>query len=170
MQVDKVDGTACTVAQEVLQIQQAHRVGIGATRVGDGRGTDQSFTSEWLHVLLMIVDCCRYVHASAARNAEIGFVKGHQSCRAVVNGELSCSGPLRQKVWIVVIEQRHELKCWVEAAIMYTSSAAWCKIPIVGPRDLAILPAERKWHGKICLIVGQTTFAKITDRRWCRRY
>lgn len=102
----------------------------------------------------MIVDCGRYVHTSAARNAEIRFVEGHQSCRAVVDGELSCGGPLRQKLRIVVIEQRDELECWVEAAIVYTSSAAWCKVPIVGPRDLAILLTERKWHGKICLIVG----------------
>lgn len=109
VKVDKVDGTACTVTYEVLEIQQAHRISISATRVGNGRSPNQSFPSKRLHVLLIVVDCCRHIHASTARLAEVGFVKRHERGRAVVDGKLGCGGPLRQKIWVIVVEQRDEL-------------------------------------------------------------
>ncbi|KAH0139771.1 hypothetical protein KCU67_g15058, partial [Aureobasidium melanogenum] len=91
-----------------------------------------------------------------ARLAEVGFVERKEGGGAIVDGKLSCGGPLRQKIRIVVVEQRDKFQCWVKATTLYTSSAAWCKEPVVGPRNLAILPAEGKRHG-----VGVAGTAKL---------
>ena len=163
MKIDEVDGAACAVAEEVLEIFQAHGVLIGTTSVGNGRCTNKSFASKWLHILLVVGDSRGNAHTSTSSDAEVGFVERHQCCGTIVDGNLCRSWPFAEEVRVIVVKKRNKFESRVEVAVIHTRGAAWSVVPVVGPRDLTVLTVEREWHGQIGLIVRKTTLAEVSN-------